>query len=174
MFRIREANLGDLNVIMKIEKESFIPQIQENIKVFENRINFFSEGFLIFEEVETKKIVGYFCTELWEKIPDSEKNFKVGHEISDCFCKNGSVLYISSFAIFKEFRGSGNGKKLFEDSLNYIQKKFEIKNIVLMVNELWKNAYKIYSENGFKEKFTIKNAFLTEDNKFSDGIVMIK
>ena len=46
MYRIRNAQKSDLDKIMQIESESFIPQISEKLAVFEKRLQFFQKGFL--------------------------------------------------------------------------------------------------------------------------------
>lgn len=198
-FYLRNAQLKDLDEIMKVENQSFAKNIQEKKSVFKQRIETFSDGFLLFEtdksdlskstveksnaenfaEIERKKIVGYFCTELWEKIPKNSEDFALNHDIKKVHSKNGKILYISSFALLKEFRGNGNGKKLFTQSLDFLRAKFDFEKILLLVNENWIAAKKIYLSYGFKEIFTCKNIFLNDEKNAktglftSDGIVML-
>ncbi len=132
-----------------------------------------------FDETKHKKIAGYFCTELWEKIPKTQEDFTLGHDIKKVHSENGKILYISSFALLKEFRGNGNGKKLFSQSLDFLKSKLNFEKILLLVNENWLGAKKIYLSYGFKELFACKNIFLNDEKNAktglftSDGIVML-
>ena len=110
MYRIRNAQKSDLDKIMQIESESFIPQISEKLEVFEKRLQFFQKGFLVFEDISSGEVFGYFSSELWKDFPRDFSSFKIGHDIEDCFFEDGKNLYISSFAILKKMRGKGIGK----------------------------------------------------------------
>lgn len=173
-FKIRTAKPEDLPEIMEVERNSFIPEIQEKESVFLERIETFSEGFLIFEveEAEDKRIAGYFSTELWDEVPERKESFVIGHSIKDVHNDRGTALYISSFAILPEFRGNGNGKRLFSEALDFIEKNNKLEKLVLMVNELWAGAYHIYSLYGFREIFRIEDIFSGEKGSSSGGIVM--
>ena len=198
-FYLRNANLKDLDEIMNVEVQSFSQNIQEEKSVFKQRILTFNDGFLVFEadksdlsksnaekfnaenfaETKQKKIIGYFCTELWEKIPKTSQDFTLGHDIQKVHSENGKILYISSFALLPDFRGNGNGKKLFTQSLNFFKSKLNFEKILLLVNENWIPAKKIYLSCGFKEIFACKNIFLNDEKNVktglftSDGIVML-
>lgn len=159
---------------MKIEEASFLEEIQETEEVFCDRIETFSNGFLLFETAGvTNTIAGYFSTELWAEIPQGESSFRIGHSIKSVHKDDGKILYISSFAILPEFRGSGNGKKLFFQAMDFLKSQFNLEKLVLLVNVEWAGARHIYSEYGFKEIFRIKNIFPAKDNQTTDGIVMV-
>lgn len=180
-FYLRNARLEDLDEIMNVESQSFGTHIQEEKSLFKKRIETFGRGFLVFEadQNERRKIAGYFCTELWEKIPKGAEDFLVGHDIKKIHTEHGKILYISSFALLPEFRGNGNGKKLFEQSLDFFKTKFNFEKILLLVNEKWIGAKKIYASYGFKEIFICKDIFLNDEKNSeskvftSDGIVML-
>lgn len=179
MYRIRNAQKSDLDKIMQIESESFIPQISEKLEVFEKRLQFFQKGFLVFEDVSSVEVFGYFSSELWKDFPRDFSSFKIGHDIEDFFFEDGKNLYISSFAILKKMRGKGIGKKLFQDSLNFIEKLLKndgilLEKTILLVNETWLSARHIYENSGFKISFTIKDAFENSFGKTDSGIVMVK
>ncbi len=54
--------------------------------------------------------------------------------------------------ILPKVRGYGLGKAIFEFFIKYIPELVESpKSIILIVSENWKNARKIYINNGFKE-----------------------
>lgn len=181
---------------MATEKASFIDAIQEEESVFKERLTTFPEGFLVFTSPEGD-VAGYLCTELWDgadfadlatsKNPELDlqqnpekkellsKKFTVGHNISDTHSAQGDLLYISSFALKPDFRGQGNGSFCFDISMEYLEAKLNVNKKILVVNEKWKGAQKIYSENGFKKIFTIPAFFPSgKDKPRKEGIVMLK
>ena len=169
--KIRTADYSDLDSIMKIEKASFILPIQEEREVFENRIKFCSESFLVFED-DNKNVFGYLSAERMSKVPEKANELALGH-----FPKknsDGNVLYISSFAILPEYRGNGSGYYLWEESLNYLRGIHGIKTFVLLVNENWVGAHHIYEKSGFSEMCRLPSFFCAGDNSFTDGILMQK
>lgn len=184
--KIRTANLFDIDSIMEIENTSFIPQVREKRLVFLQRLKVFPQGFILLmndsvaDEVQktgigakNNNVCGYFCTELWKKMPESADFFSVGHDISLAHCADGSVLYISSFALLPNLRGAGVGGKFFRSALNYIEESVSnLKEEVLLVNENWPGARHIYKKNGFSECFSIKDAFQNEFLEPQTGIVM--
>ena len=186
--KIRTANLLDIDSIMNIENRSFIPQVREERQVFLRRLEVFPQGFILLvddsgsfknvgsdEGAKNNNICGYLCTERWEKMPESPEIFCVGHDISLAHSPVGSVLYISSFAVLPEFRGSGIGGKFFCSALNYIEESVQnLTSQVLLVNENWPGARHIYKKNGFSECFSVKNAFQDEFFELQTGIVMKK
>ncbi len=176
--KIRTANLFDIDSIMDIENSSFIPQVREERQVFLQRLKVFPQGFILLvgdsgSVEKDNNVCGYFCTELWKKMPESADFFSVGHDISLAHCQDGSVLYISSFALLPNLRGGGLGGKFFRSALNYIEESVpKLKEEVLLVNENWPGARHIYKKNGFSECFSIKDAFRNESSEPQTGIVM--
>src|SRR5574344_2313221 len=118
MFTLRYATPSDIYQIMEIEKDSFISQTQESKDVFLKRIKTFSNGFILLIDTRINKIIGYFCSELWNSIPTEKNSFSIGHDISSLHFNKGKILYISSFAILKDYRGNGFGRKFFSDSID--------------------------------------------------------
>ncbi|MGP1368941.1 MAG: GNAT family N-acetyltransferase [Treponema sp.] len=175
MFTLRQADISDIDAVMRIEKESFDSAIMERREVFMQRLNVFPEGFIVFEYGKNRREVGYICTELWEHIPNTQDFFAVGHDIKALHHAGGSVLYISSFALLKEFRGAGNGKLLFGTALNFFKKNLIAETALLMVNEEWIAARRIYESYGFREYMIFDSAFPAASGKeFSRGIIMKK
>ncbi len=164
---IRQGKITDLNRIMKIEKDAFSSDIVEKSTVYLERLNVFPQGFLVAEK--QKILQGFFTTEIWEEKKLSPEDFLLGHSIKSSHNDNGSILYISSFALAKKVQGKGSGKKLFNSFLeNILNKNTNINSIVLVVSNKWNKAQKIYKTYGFKKEFIIKNFF----SENQDGIVM--
>ena len=188
----------DMDSIMKIERQAFIPQIQEKKKTFEKRMEIFPNGFLILSDASEKVVkengnaltCGYLCSEIWSSFPNEsdsdevfKRKFKLGHNIKDTHTQNGAFLYISSFAILRDYQGKGLGRKFFQSSLAALSGAFpSVKKIVLLVNSEWEAAIKIYKSLGFEEKRTLSDFFPTlgktgplsifEKKRKSSGIVM--
>jgi len=201
----------DIFSIMNIERQSFIPAIQEKKRTFEKRLKIFPEGFLVLadcsEEVIKKNksalVCGYLCGELWDFLPEKaqldldssnlsekelkskkkeaksqekklEKRFSLGHNPLYTHKSNGSYLYFSSFALLKNYRGRGIGEKFFLNSLAALSSAFsQVKSIVILVDQEWENALKIYKKLGFSEKYRLEKFFPTIQKKeFADGLVM--
>ncbi len=171
----------DIDSIMKIERSSFIPAIQEKQSVFEERIKTFPNGFLLLSDSSQKAIkefghaviAGYFCSEIWDYIPGDDNFFALGHSAGKVHNEKGKVLYASSFALLPQYRGSGNGLSLFENSIKTLSTSFpQLETILLLVNEEWTGAQKIYSALGFKELRRIPGFFASLTKDSSDGILM--
>lgn len=171
---IRPASKKDIKAIMAIEECSFIPQIQETKTTFLERIEAFSEGFLILENEKTNEIVGYFASELWAHYPENNNCFSLDHSAKNSHDNNGSILYISSFAILPSYRSKGTGKAFFNSAINKILAERKIKAITLIVNTIWENAINIYKKNGFETIKTIKDFFPAENGKKTDALYMKK
>ncbi len=170
---LRKAAKSDINAIMNIEKEAFAEEIQENKDVFLERIESFSDGFFILED--KNKAIGYFSSELWNSVPQNgDSCFSLNHSALKNHKKEGAVLYVSSVAILNEYKGNGLGYRFFSESVEKIIKSFpQIKEVVLLVNEIWIPALHIYKKCGFIEYGRIQN-FFSSDGIKSDGILMQK
>src|SRR5574344_1010424 len=170
----RHAKFSDLEGIMLVEKQAFIPQIQESKAVFEQRLSAYPTGFFVLEDETENTIAGYFSSELWNAVPQNNRAFSLGHSATKAHVASGTVMYISSVALLNSYRGKGFGEKLFMIPVVQIFKESPaIKESVLIVNEVWKGARHIYSKAGFSEYGTINNFFPTTDSKvFTTGILM--
>jgi len=202
------AQAFDIPQIMNIERQSFIPAIQEKKRVFEKRLKIFPEGFLALadcsDEIVLKNkvalVCGYLCTERWDSLPDFEeicetpsgltekatekerknalkrieKRFELGHNPLLTHKTTGPFLYISSFALLKDYRGKGLGEKFFKNSVAALVSAMGgIKKVVVLVNSEWQSAIKIYNALGFEKVFTLEGFFPTIQKKVnSDGIIM--
>ena len=190
---------------MNIERQSFIPAIQEKKRVFEKRLKVYPQGFLALadcsDEIVLKNkvalVCGYLCAEKWDSLPDFEelrslsgvemsekeqksalkrieKRFALGHNPLLTHKTNGCYLYVSSFALLKEYRGKGLGEKFFKNSLAALcAANPEIKKVVLLVDSEWQAALKIYEKLGFQKVFELKEFFPTIQKKVNaSGIIM--
>jgi len=166
---VRKAEIADIDGIMNVEQSSFHSSIIESQKTFEDRISLFSDGFLV--AVIENQIAGYISSELWkfsEEAPIS--NFSLNHSIFETHCDDGEELYISSIAVDPKFRGGKIGKRLFEELLKTIPKKYKLKSMILIVNSNWEFAYNMYQKEGFIEICRIPDFFSSSET----GIVMRK
>uniref|UniRef100_A9AAC9 GCN5-related N-acetyltransferase n=1 Tax=Methanococcus maripaludis (strain C6 / ATCC BAA-1332) TaxID=444158 RepID=A9AAC9_METM6 len=168
---IRNARKNDITEIMNIEYDSFVEGISESKDAFLNRINTFSNGFLVLEV--DSEVSGYISSEIWEYSENiNEKMFDLNHDIKKVHNINGSELYISSIGILKEHRKKGYGNLLFNELIERVTKQYKISSMILTVSVKWHAAIRLYEKNGFKEISKIKEFF--EDDDCSDGILMRK
>lgn len=173
---LRTATLDDLATVYGLETQGFDLGIQEEYKVFEQRIRTFPQGFLIasFQGCD----IGYFCCEIWESDQLARSDvtcFELGHDITHFLSMTGHCLYIASMTITSSVRGLGLGKKLFEKAINLMQKRFpQLETAMLIVNEHWISAQKIYLSCGFKEVGRIDHFFHPIQGPDGCAFVMFK
>ena len=172
---VRPATGSDMERIMQIEENAFIPNIQETYQTFASRMAIYPQGFLVLED-ERGAVQGYFSSELWEELPNNNKVFILDHEISKVHKKDGKLLYVSSFALMGSLRGRGLGKLFFKECLKQVAKASpQIEQIVLIVSQEWGAAHHIYEGFGFKDIRQIPGFFPSDVIPGgADGIVMIK
>ncbi|GHV95500.1 hypothetical protein AGMMS50293_18200 [Spirochaetia bacterium] len=170
----RTANLSDIENIMKLEEKCFNKYTREEKKVYIERIEVFSDGFVIMEN--DKKFIGTVSSEIWQYVPNIDKNtFTLGHSIRNQIKLEGDELYISSIGILPEYRDQGFGEELFFELIKNIKSKYpRVNRGILLLNEEWKYARKIYLKNNFKECTVLHGFFNADDGTKKDGIVMRK
>lgn len=175
-FYLRQATVADLTAIMDIERQAFIPQIQESEDTFRERIIAFSTGFLILEDRSQDVAVpaGYFSSEIWCEPADTVSSFELGHSALQSHDGSGTVLYISSMALSNRYRGHGLGRMLFIRSCTQVLDCCpQISLLQLLVNTEWKKAQAIYRSAGFSETARLSGFFSTATPEYTtDGIVM--
>ena len=173
--RVRQATGSDMERIMEIEENAFIPYIRETYQTFDSRMKTFPEGFLVLED-DKGAVQGYFSSELWDELPNNNKVFILDHEIAKVHKPDGKVLYISSYALISGLRGKGLGRLFFRECLKQVRKAApQIAEIVLIVSQEWGAAYHIYEDLGFKTIRQIPGFFPSDIIPGgADGIVMIK
>lgn len=187
------ARPADIDAIMQIENACFAPHIRETKETFLERINVFTDGFYLLRQAQDNKVVGYICTEIWEREVDNlcktcakvnahkvdstwaRDDFVLGHSISTKHSNNGSNLYISSIALLPTLRGLGAGRAFFSAVIAQIAKNYpNIKNFVLLVCEEWMAARSIYQKEGFVQVAEFKDFFAVEEARLCSGLVMTK
>lgn len=167
-FKIRHAVTADIPAVMEIESVSFAPQIQESEETFVKRVTVFSDGFYVLERKGT--VCGYFTCEIWPENAINGDSFTLDHDIAEKHSVKGTVLYVSSIALLPEHRSKGDGSKFFEECIGKIVNLYpEINKSVLIVNENWTSARRIYFKSGYRETGRLEKFFFD-----GDAIVMEK
>ncbi len=173
--KVRQATGTDMERIMKIEENAFIPNIRETWQTFDSRMKTYPQGFLVLED-DKGLVQGYFSSEIWEELPHTNKVFILDHDPSKLHKPEGNLLYISSYAIMSGLRGRGLGRLFLKESLKQVQKSApQIDRIILIVSQEWGAAHHIYEDMGFKAIRQIPGFFPSDIIPGgADGIVMMK
>ncbi|MEI8093132.1 MAG: GNAT family N-acetyltransferase [Spirochaetales bacterium] len=163
------ATPADLKSIMKLEHEGFVAGIRENAEVFLRRVEVFPNGFLLLKRDDA--VVGYLSSEIWPyRDPFEPDWFLLGHDISTRHKADGDELYVSSMTILPEFRGQGMGSDLFRTALRQLEERYNgLHSCILLVNERWDHARRIYDSLEFRRIGTLKQFFQPQGLPASDG-----
>jgi len=173
--RIFTATEADIDEIMRIENNAFKTGIRENRTTFLDRLTVCPECFMVLssanqsirerEECERfphrhDRLDGYLSAELWSRMPEpSFEAYRLGHLSAERHHKDGTILYVSSFAVDQGARG-GTGRAFFTGSILRIRMEYpQITRIALAVNEHWQAARRIYDTEGFRCVAQIKGFF---------------
>lgn len=149
-----------LDFLMETESQSFVKELQETRETYLNRINAFPDYVFLFFD-EENKYFGYFCGEFLTKIPETAEEIAFNH--TPCNTNHGNVFYISSFAINQNYRKMHLGKTMFNKVFEILKNDSKIKEMVLLVNEKWGRARKIYEDCGFKIINSFERVFPPEN-----------
>lgn len=171
-----KANTSDIDAIMEIEEESFLPGVVESRDVFLERIITFPDGFILMNTKENLKPIGYICSEIWMIDEDIKTDlFTLGHSIKSIHNNAGNMLYISSMGVIKEYRGYGLGHKMFKFLTSNICMHYpSIDTQILIVGDQWSTAKHIYEMEGFQTLFILDGFFKPNEIGAFKGIVMKK
>ena len=173
--RIRNANPGDIDEIMRIENASFAEGIRENRETFLDRIEVCRGCVTVLEDEREDgcapstpqhsdkkpgRLIGYLSAEIWDRVPEpTAEAYRLGHPAKERHFATGCVLYVSSFAVAPLARG-GTGRAFFRGSIERIAKATpSIERIVFIVHEHWLAARHIYETEGFDYTGTIAGFF---------------
>lgn len=146
---IERAGPGDLPEVMRLEEAGFGSGIREREEVFRARMETFPEGFVALRRGgETR---GYLCAERWGAVPPAEARwFELGHDPASRHDPTGAVLYLASMTVDPALRGAGLGARLFNEGIALIRASAPgIETELLIVNEAWAEARRIYEAAGF-------------------------
>lgn len=164
-YTLRKAVENDLPAIMQIEYQSFEKHIIEDEHIFADRIAYASGCNYLLVEERTQLVYGYFISEIWDSTKYGIDAFTLGHAVQEYHQPLGTVLYISSFALLPEVRGSGIAEHFFKTALKYITDNFpKLERVILLVHEEWFKAIRIYEKQGFDRLHTIEH-FAGFENK---------
>jgi len=173
-FIIDRAEPADLGAVMELERSSFAAGVVEDEAVFRARMETFPEGFVILRDAESGAAAGYLCAERWEADPGDEAGgFALGHDPAEHYAPDGPVLYTASMAVSPAYRGAGLGALLFSRGRERIlQAAPGIDSELLIVNEDWTGARRIYERAGFTARAALSAFFAAPDGTRRAAIVM--
>ena len=172
---LRPATPHDIPHIMALERDGFAPGDREERAVYEERLHVFPSGAYVaqFEG----DVVGCIFSELWAAHADyGPEHFALGHSIRDRHDPQvGRELYIASMTISPRARGQGVGGVLFNGCIDQVRARHpHVDSALLLVNETWQAARRIYVRSGFSELFRLPGFFQPHPDVRQDGIVMRK
>lgn len=169
----REATSQDIDQIMDLEMNGFAPGNREQKEVYEQRIETFAQGSLM--AYVGSDCVGCFFSEIVHFTPrPAVEQFALGHDIRQRHDPmNGTELYVTSMTVAPPFRGQGLGEQLFVGGIGHVARRYpQIATALLLVNETWQYARKIYAAAGFKEITTLTRFFNPGEGVCEDGLIM--
>lgn len=105
-YAIRCAESRDIEAIMRVEHQSFVAGITETQAVFTERLACAARCNYVLLSSDSQSVCGYFTAEIWEAAPFDPALFSLGHSVREQHRPDGTTLYISSFALLPEVRGT--------------------------------------------------------------------
>lgn len=169
---LRTATEADLDAVMALEFQGFDPAFHESRAVYLQRIQTFPQGALL--AVRQGLPVGCFFSEIWRAGSVSEvESFAIGHDIRERHDTSGTALYVASMTLSPTLRGGGIGLRFFQACLDrLIAEHPALASVVLLVNEHWAPARRIYGHAGFVEERRLAGFFQALSGPSGDGIIM--
>jgi len=151
---------------------TFHAGIREDESVFRARLATFPEGFVVLRAAGDVR--GYLCAERWSGVPPAEaRYFALGHDPVPRHDPAGTALYLASMTVDPGLRGAGLGSRLLNEGASLIRGAAPgVLVELLVVNELWTGARRIYEAAGFSAYGVIDSFFARPDGKPSAGIAM--
>ena len=163
---LRPLQLHDLPSLSEIEQRCFSDDVRESPAVYRQRIETFPEGTLGF--FIANELAGFFCSELWDEHREIDvQQFTLSHDIRSTHHSDGTLLYISSFAVDPLHRATLRGKDAFSLAMNHMQHTSCFHAAILLVAQSWHAARAIYEQWGFVELMRLPGSFPGDD-----GIIM--
>ena len=105
-YAIRCAESRDIEAIMRVEHQSFAAGIAETQAVFAERLACAARCNYVLLDSGAQSVCGYVTAEIWETAPFDPALFSLGHSVREQHRPDGTTLYISSFALLPEVRGT--------------------------------------------------------------------
>lgn len=183
-YAIRCAESRDIEAIMRVEHQSFAAGIAETQAVFAERLACAARCNYVLLDSGAQSVCGYVTAEIWETAPFDPALFSLGHSVREQHRPDGTTLYISSFALLPEVRGTriplsalsiesraskagadtaqgeptvGLAALFFSAALERIAASFpQLERIVLLVHEDWRKAIALYEAYGFTRMHTLE------------------
>ena len=170
---LRRAQRSDLDEIMRLEHAGFSKPTWEARETFEARLATFNDGFWVMAD-PSGRLHAYLCAEFWRFTPEwNPEQFTLNHSASESHVPGGDEVYISSMTVDAASRGQGFGRQLFNGALAAMFQSYPaLLSTILMVNEDWKNAKRIYDSEGFVEIGSMEQYFRSENGKPQRAIIM--
>jgi ribosomal protein S18 acetylase RimI-like enzyme len=167
---LRTADLCDLDAVMALEEAGFVAGIVEDRAVFSRRISAFPEGFLLAGSPPW----GYLCAEIWSGWDEGDRRrFDLGHDIGAYLDRTGDTLYLASMTVAPSHRGAGRGRDLFRAGVDHLTARFPaVLQAVLIVNEHWAGARRLYEAEGFGEVARLSGFFRPTQGPEGAALVM--
>ncbi|GAA5165844.1 GNAT family N-acetyltransferase [Viridibacterium curvum] len=169
---LRKATVADLDLIMEMERAGFAAGDSEAREVYAHRIAHFPQGSLM--AMCGDRVAGCLFAEIWaDEAALVAADFALGHDIRARHVPTGRVLYIASMTLMPAFRGRGLGGELLESGIAHIMTRHpQLREALLLVNETWTFARRIYTAAGFTECGRLPGFFQPDAHTAQDGIVM--
>ena len=181
-FRVEAAREADLPAVMRLEELGFIEAIREDEAVFRAKLALFPEGFVVLRESSTGLARGYLCAERWSEAPKPEEGpealaaaFRLGHDPAERHDPSGRVAYLASMTLDPALRGTGLGALLFDGGRRLILRRARgIERELLLVNEAWAAARRIYARSGFVEGARLAGFFPGGKGEAPQGAILME
>jgi ribosomal-protein-alanine N-acetyltransferase len=181
-FRLDAAREADLPAIMELEDSGFDAAIREAESVFRAKLALFPEGFVVLREASTGLARGYLCAERWAEAPKTEEGpealaaaFRLGHDPAERHDPKGRVAYLASMTLDPALRGAGLGALLFDGGRNLVLRRARgIERELLLVNEAWAAARRIYARSGFVEGARLAGFFPGGKGEAPQGAILME
>lgn len=183
-YTVRGATSSDIEAIMHVEQQSFADGIAETQAVFAERLACAARCNYVLLSSDSQSVCGYVTAEIWDAAQFDPALFSLGHSVREQHRPDGTTLYISSFALLPEVRGTriprsalsvesraskagadtaqgeptiGLAALFFSAALERIAASFpQLERIVLLVHEDWRKAIALYEAYGFTRMHTLE------------------
>ncbi len=168
---VERAGLGDIDAIMALEELGFAEGTRERRDVFLDRLRVFPEGFFLARVDENPHgAAAYLCAWLRDSAePLDAKAFALDVPLSGKHVPDGDEIYLASLVVDPVVRGRGVARTLIETAIERLSAdRPRIRGALLLVNEAWENAARLYAVMGFSEVGVLPGFF----DGSSDGILM--